>query len=214
MSDELFREVDEEVRQDRFQQVWKRYGTLVVVAIVVIVGATIAFVVWQDAQESAREADSTRFLAAVVQEQTQRDTALLELRDIARDGTPGYRFLASLREASLLADAGNTAESVAVFDSIAADDDFGAAYRDMARLLAVARGMELLAPEEIEQRLTALNTPENPFRVTAREFLAVSAIRAGNDAQARELLQANVDDSAAPPASRNRAIELLAALGN
>lgn len=214
MSDDLFREVDEEVRQDRYQLVWKRYGTLLVIAAVAIVGATVAFVVWRGAQESAREADSTRFLAAVVQEQTQRDTAILELRDIARDGTLGYRFLASLREASLLADAGDTAEAVAVFDSIAADDDLSASYRDMARLLAVAGGMELLAPEEIEQRLSALNTPENPFRVTAREFLAVSAIRAGNDAQARELLQANVDDTESPPASRNRAIELLAALGN
>lgn len=214
MSDDLFREVDEEVRQDRFQQVWKRYGTLVVIAVVAIVGATIAFVLWQGARENAREADSTRFLAAVVQEQTQRDTAILELRDLARDGTTGYRFLASLREASLLADAGNMAEAVAVFDAIAADDDLSASYRDMARLLAVARGMELLAPEEIEQRLSGLNTAENPFRVTAREFLAVSAIRAGNDAQARELLQANIDDSEVPPASRNRAVELLAVLGN
>ena len=214
MSDELFREVDEEVRQDRYQQVWKRYGTLLVIAVVAIVGATVAFVVWRGAQESAREADSTRFLAAVVQEQTQRDTAILQLRDIANDGTPGYRFLASLGEASLLADAGNTAEAVAVFDSIAADDDLGASYRDMARLLAVARGMELLGSDEVEQRLSALNTEDNPFRVTAREFLAVSAIRNGNDVQARELLQANVDDSEAPPASRNRAIELLSALGN
>jgi len=185
VSDELFREVDEEVRQDRYQQVWKRYGTLLVIAVVAIVGATVAFVVWRGAQESAREADSTRFLAAVVQEQTQRDTAILQLRDIANDGTPGYGFLASLREASLLADAGNTAEAVAVFDSIAADDDLGASYRDMARLLAVARGMELLGSDEVEQRLSALNTEDNPFRVTAREFLAVSAIRNGNDVQAR-----------------------------
>jgi hypothetical protein len=213
VSDELFREVDEEIRQDRYQKIWKRYGTLVVIAVVAIIGVTVAFVLWRDAQESAREADSTRFLAAVAQEQAARDTAVAELRDIARDGTPGYRFLASLREASLLADAGNTAEAVAVFDAIAADADLNETYRDMARVLAVSRGLELLAPAEIEQRLAPLNTPDHPFRITAREFLALAAIRAGDDNRARELLQENIDDTQSPPASRDRAIELLAALG-
>jgi hypothetical protein len=213
VSDELFREVDEEIRQDRYQKIWKRYGTLVVIAVVAIIGATVAFVLWRDAQESAREADSTRFLAAVAQEQAARDTAVAELRDIARDGTPGYRFLASLREASLMADAGNTAEAVAVFDAIAADADLNETYRDMARVLAVSRGLELLAPAEIEQRLAPLNTPDHPFRITAREFLALAAIRAGDDNRARELLQENIDDTQSPPASRDRAIELLAALG-
>jgi hypothetical protein len=213
VSDELFREVDEEIRQDRYQKIWKRYGTLVVIAVVAIIGATVAFVLWRDAQESAREADSTRFLAAVAQEQAARDTAVAGLRDIARDGTPGYRFLASLREASLLADAGNTAEAVAVFDAIAADADLNETYRDMARVLAVSRGLELLAPAEIEQRLAPLNTPDHPFRITAREFLALAAIRAGDDNRARELLQENIDDTQSPPASRDRAIELLAALG-
>jgi hypothetical protein len=213
VSDELFREVDEEIRQDRYQKIWKRYGTLVVIAVVAIIGATVAFVLWRDAQESAREADSTRFLAAVAQEQAARDTAVAELRDIARDGTPGYRFLASLREASLLADAGNTAEAVAVFDAIAADADLNETYRDMARVLAVSRGLELLAPAKIEQRLAPLNTPDHPFRITAREFLALAAIRAGDDNRARELLQENIDDTQSPPASRDRAIELLAALG-
>lgn len=214
MSDELFREVDEEIRQDRYQKIWKRYGTLVVIAVVAIVGATVAFVLWRDAQESAREADSVRFLAAVSQEQAARENAVLELRDIARDGTLGYRFLARLREASLLADSGDTAQAVAVFDAIAADADLNETYRDMARVLAVSRGMTLLSPDEIEQRLAPLNTPTHAFRVTAREFLALAAIRAGDDARARDLLQENIDDAQSPPASRDRAIELLAALGS
>lgn len=213
MSDELFREVDEEIRQDRYQKIWKRYGVVVIIALVAIIGATVAFVLWRDAQESARNADSARFLSAVAQEQVQRDAAVLELREIAREGTTGYRFLARLREASLLADTGNTSEAIAVFDSIAADEDLSTTYRDMARLLAVSRGMEVFSPEEIEQRLTPLNTPTHAFRATAREFLALAAIRAGNEAKASDLLQAILDDAQSPPASQDRARELLATLG-
>ncbi|MDE0780348.1 MAG: tetratricopeptide repeat protein [Alphaproteobacteria bacterium] len=214
MSDELFREVDEEVRQDRFQQLWKRYSAIGLAVVVLIVGATVAFVVWRDSQLAAKEADGSRFLAAVMQEKTQRDEAITALREIARDGTAGYRFLASLREAALLAEAGDVAEAVAIFDALATDDAFAGPYRDVARISAVARGMESMSVEEVEERLFNLNVATNPFRATAREFLAVSAIRAGNEARADELLRANLDDRETPASVRVRANELLALIGN
>lgn len=214
MSDQqLFREVDEEVRQDRYQQLWKRYGTYTVVAVVLIVGATIGIVVWQDAQQKAREADSTRFLDAVVQESVQADSALLELRALAEDGSPAYRFLAKLREARLLATQGDKAQALSVFDSIAADPDLRDTYRDLARLLAVANGLEVLSLTEVEQRIGSINTEGNPFQATAREFLAVAALQAGERERAAELLRANQADSSAPVASRARATELLTAIG-
>lgn len=214
MSDQqLFREVDEEVRQDRYQQLWKRYGTYAAVAVVLIVGATIAFVAWRDAQQSARDADSTRFLGAVVQESVQAESALLELRALAENGTPAYRFLAQLREARLLATQGDKAQALSVFDSIAADSDLRDTYRDLARLLAVANGLDVLSQSEVEQRIGPLDAEGNPFRVTAREFLAVAALQAGERERAAELLRANQADPSAPVASRARATELLMAIG-
>ena len=213
MSDPLFREIDEEVRQDRYEQLWKRYGIYAVIAAVLIVGATVAFVVWRDAQQSARDADSSRFLNAVVQESVQSGSALLQLRELAQDGTPAYRFLAQLREARLLATQGDKAQAVAVFDAIAADSGVRGTYRDLARLLAVANGLDVLSQIEVEERIGPLNTEGNPFQVTAREFLAVAAIQAGNRERATELLRANQADSSAPVASRARATELLTAIG-
>ncbi len=214
MSDELFREVDEEVRQDRFQELWKKYGTYTVAAVVVIVGATIAFVVWQNIRESARIDDSERFLAAVVQEQSAPEAALAQLRELARDGTPAYRFLASLREATLLADSGDVEQAITVFDAAAANDDISDTYRDIAKILAVARGMEIMSGEDVEQRLGPMNTTEHPFRFTAREFLALAAIKGGDNDMAVDLLRANVEDRETPLSTRARAGELLALIGN
>ncbi|MEK9899274.1 MAG: tetratricopeptide repeat protein [Rhodospirillaceae bacterium] len=213
MSDQLFREVDEEVRQDRLQDLWKRYGIYAAVAAVLIVAGTIAFVLWRDAQQSARDADSSRFLNAVIQESEAADAALLALRELADDGTTAYRFLAKLREARLLAQEGDTAQALAVFDSVAADADLGDTYRDLARLLAVANGLDVLSQDEVETRIGPLNVAGNPFQVTAREFLAVSAIKAGDTARAEELLRANQADGSAPVASRARATEILTAIG-
>ncbi len=213
MSDQLFREVDEEVRQDRLQALGKRYGIYAVIAAVALVAGTIAFVVWQDSQQAARDADSTRFLNAVVQESVAADSALLELRELGADGTTAYRFLAKLREGRLLAQEGDKAQALAVFDSVASESDLGNTYRDLARLLAVANGLDVLSQNEVEERIVSLNVPDNPFRVTAREFLALSAIQAGDTARAEELLRANQSDASAPVASRARATEILTVIG-
>ena len=213
MSDQLFREVDEEVRQDRLQNLWKRYGIYAAIAAVAIVVGTVAFVLWQDAQKSARDADSARFLNAVVQESTAADSALLELRELGNEGTVAYRFLAKLREGRLLADQGDRAQALVIFDSISADSGLGDTYRDLARLLAVANGLDVLSQNEVEERIGSLNSPDNPFCVTAREFLALAAMQVGDNARAEELLRANLSDASAPVASRARASEILTAIG-
>ena len=214
-SDELFREVDEEVRQDRFQELWKRYGTYAVIAVVLIVGTTVAVVVWRDMQESARMADSERFLAAVVQEQTAREGAIDQLRALAQDGTPGYRFLASLREASLVAQSGDATGAVSIFDAAAAAPDISDTYRDVANILAVAHGMDVLSDAEVEQRLGSMNAPDHPFRFNR----AGVSRRSGPFAsvpprERRNLLRTNIEDPDTPLATRARASELLALVGN
>jgi hypothetical protein len=213
VSDELFREVDEEVRQEQYHKLWKRYGVYIAGVAIAIVAGTIAIVVWRDMQETARQDDSTRFIAAAAQEQVTPEAAIAALRELARDGTTGYRFLASLREARLLADAGDVSQAVAAFDAAAADDALDATYRDLARLLAVSNGMGVLSMAEVEQRIAAIDAPDNPFRFSARELLAVAAIQAGARERAGDLLRANLEDPAAPPAMRARATELLAAIG-
>ena len=53
MSDDLFREVDEEVRQDRYIKIWKRYGIYVSALVVTIILITVGVVVWRDIERSA-----------------------------------------------------------------------------------------------------------------------------------------------------------------
>ena len=43
MSDDLFREVDEEVRQDRYIKIWKRYGIYVSALVVTIILITVGW---------------------------------------------------------------------------------------------------------------------------------------------------------------------------
>ena len=63
-SDEFIREVDEELRRDRFATLWRRYGAMVLGAAILIVAATAAKVGWDHWTQQVRAAEATRFAAA------------------------------------------------------------------------------------------------------------------------------------------------------
>lgn len=214
MSEDIFREVDEEVRQERYQQLWKRYGLYVVAATTIVILATVAVVAWRNYQAGERLAASDKFLDAVEQAEGQPQQAIDALAALTESGTAGYKLLARLRAAALLAGQGDTEAAIAQYDAVAADSGVNPLYRDLATLQSVMQGLSVMNREEAERRLAPLTADDNPWRYNAREVLAAAALAAGDSAAARAHLQSLVDDLAAPPGMRGRAAEMLAALGN
>lgn len=213
LSDEFIREVDEEVRQERYEILWKRYGRYVLGAAVAIVVATAAGVFWQNYQRQQHEADSQAFIAAVSKTgQNRLDEAIAELHALSTDATTGYAVLARLREAAMLAQNGDSAAAVIVFTRVAEDSDVPEVYRDYARLMSVLHEIEGIDSDTAESRLTPLLATDNPWRFSARELAAIAAMRAARMDRARELLEANADDPEAPQGIRARAAQLLATI--
>jgi len=106
-SDEFIREVDEAVRQDRWLQLWKQYGTFIAGGAIAIVIGTGAGVAWRNYQASQRLEDARRYAAA--EELLRQDrpaeaaTAFLQL---AEEAGGGYDVVARLRAAEAQVEAG------------------------------------------------------------------------------------------------------------
>ena len=212
MSDDLFREVDEEVRQEQYLQLWKRYGVYIAGVVLAVVVITVGVVVWRDMQQSARDADGEQLLAAIALGEDRRDEAVDQLALLAEKGTKGYRLLARLREGALLSRSGDARGAVAVYDAVAADSGNDQIYRDLARVLAVSHGMSIMDRGDVEQRLASVSDDANPWRYSARELKATAVMASGDTAGAVEAFQALVDDVQAPSGVRGRAAEMLAIL--
>ncbi|NKB48531.1 MAG: tetratricopeptide repeat protein [Alphaproteobacteria bacterium] len=212
MSDDLFREVDEEVRQEQYIQLWKRYGVYIVAVVLVIVVGTVGFVVWRDMQQSARDASGEQLLAAIDIDEDRPDEALDQLAILAEEGPKGYRLLARLREGALLSQTGDTRGAVVVYDNVAEDSGQDRIYRDLAKVLAVSHGMSVMDRGEVEDRLSSVLDEDNPWRYSARELIATAVMVSGDRAAAVEAFRALADDVEAPAGFRARAAEMLAIL--
>jgi hypothetical protein len=206
-------EVDEEVRRDRAERLWKRWSPVVIGAVVLLLAGVAGHQVWKGWEADRAAAAGARFSAALALAQTGKPAeAAAAFADLSRADAGGYAVLARFQQAANLVEAKDIAAATAAYDAIAGDSRVDARFRDLARYLAAFHGLDQLAPDQIRQRLSAIGT-DSPWSANARELTAVAELKAGNTEEARRQLTALADDPLVPTGLRGRAAELLAALG-
>ncbi len=210
---DIFREVDEELRQDQAKRLWQRYGRYVIAVAVALVVGVGGFQAWQAWDLQHRTELSERY-AAALSLVGGGDTAAADqaLSEIVGEGG-GYGTLAAFTQARLRAEAGDTAGAVELWDRIADAEAPDSPLRQIAILLSVMHSMDEGEPADLEARLAPLTEVGRAFRPTALELTAAIALRQGDKDRAREIYASIVDDLAAPPGLRGRAAQMLQALG-
>ncbi|MFO0998339.1 MAG: tetratricopeptide repeat protein [Alphaproteobacteria bacterium] len=211
---DIFQEVDEELRQDRALALWKRYGNYVVAAAVLLVLLTAGYVAWKDYRQREREASGERYAAAMaLLAEGKTAEAATAFGALSQGASGEYGALARLEEAAARARLGEMDAALKVYDSLAADRDARADFRELAVLLSVLHRLDTIDPAAGIEKLQPLAASEGPWRFSARELTAVLALRTGDAAKAKETYRALADDLKAPAALRARAAEMLAVLG-
>jgi hypothetical protein len=208
---DIFREVDEEVRRERLEQLWKRYGNYMITAAFVVlacIGGWRGYVYWEE--RKAAEAGAAYEAAGALADEGKRAEAEAAFAKLASEGTAGYRRLARFREAGQLG-VSDPKAAVAAYDALAADASLGRAMQDLAAVRAALLLVDTAPYPELRTRLEPLTAADRPFRHSARELLAFGAWRAGDSAAARQWIDAVVSDPTTPPTIRVR-VEVLAAL--
>jgi hypothetical protein len=201
--DSLFREVDEEVRQEQYKKLWERYGNLLVgLALLVIVGVA-GYEGWRYWQKKQSEAAGDSFFAAAgLVANGKSEDALKAFEAVTNTG---FVELAKLREAAVLAGEGKAEEAVKIYDAIAADAGLSQSLRDLSRIRAAAVLADKAAFADIETRLKDLTAAGNPWRHVAREMMAAVQFRLKDYKGADTQVQAILADPETPPALRQRA---------
>jgi hypothetical protein len=212
MSDQdFFREVDEAVRQERYKQLWDKYGVYVLGAAALFVLSVAGYkgwAYWQDKQAADAGAKFTQALS--MEEGADAAKAREMLAALAESGPEGYRVLARFQLAAAAAEAGETDKAVADFDALAKDPSVDPILQGRAALQAAALRLDKADYAEMEGRLRGLIESNSAWRYSARELLGLSAYRLNDMREAERQFSALVGDQGTPPNLRERADMMLA----
>ncbi|MCP4330038.1 MAG: tetratricopeptide repeat protein [Alphaproteobacteria bacterium] len=211
---DIFQEVDEDLRHERYAKLWKKYGGIAIGIAVFVVLAIAVSTGWRQYQISQGEAAGEAFAVALdAFEQGDDGTAATAFAELAESAGDGYAVLARLQEAEARARAGDTETSVAILERVADDPSTDPIFRDLTVLLLALNTLDSGDPVALTARLQPLTAETSPWRYSAQELIALLAIRTGETGRARDLLTALSDDDTAPIGLRARATEILATLG-
>ncbi len=211
---DVFREVDEAVRQDQLKLIWKRYGWLIMgvgLAVILGVGGYHAYQAYKaDQRATASDAYAEALQLAREGKVQQSLDGLAALADPA-DGEVGS--LAAFARARVLAGEGKTDEAIQIWDQLAANDAAGPSFKAAALVLSVENQMDKGDPVALMARLQPLLADGQPFHAAAMELTALLALQQGDKARARELLTQLSSAKDASASLQARAGQLLQAIG-
>jgi hypothetical protein len=199
-----FQEVDDAVRQDDLKLWWKRWGSWMVAAAVLVVVAVAGFVGWRQYDQSKRAQASVAYSAALAQVESNKAAALTELNKQAESAPEPYRMLAALAAAQLQ---DKPADQVASLEAVA--PRLPPELSDMALVMAGFRSVDAGKLDEEVGKLGALAQADRPYHISVIELQAIAASKKGDLKRAKELWTDIMKDSAAPQGAQQRAQAML-----
>jgi len=211
---DIFEEVDEELRKDKYQDLARQYGPLVLGAAAAIILGTAGYQGWHAWQTSTRERSSDAFAVAMNALDAGRSAqAVSGLETLVETGTPAYATLALMQRAAIAQEAGDHAAAAGFYEQ-AAERTAEPLIRDLATLKAVWALWDTLSFNDVEIRLAPLTSATSPYRHLAREAIAQAALRAGDMERARREYQFLSTSFDAPQGVARRALEGLALIAS
>ena len=209
---DLFDEVDEQLRSDRYVSLLRRIAPWVTGLFALVLLGYFAFwgyKSWQDRNLDTAAAAYQKGVAAL----SQGDVAGAQtsFQASAKAGAPGYKTLALMQQAALaLADNKND-EAAKLYDQAAAAAP-NQILGDLARLRAAQALLDTAPFAQIQTRLTPLADAKRPFAAYAKEALAMAELLAGKTPAARRDFTAVSLSFGAPEDMRQRAQLAIAAI--
>jgi len=207
---DIFREVEEDVRRERFEKLWKAYGNYAIVAVVLLFAGIAGWQVWERHEQQERQKVSDAFIAA--QRITNPQSAASAFADLARTAPKGYAQVARLSQAGAMLTSGQRDGAIDLYKQIAKDDS--GLIGSVARLRAGWALAETASRTELVELLKPLDQPGNAWRQNAREVLAYADYRAMDTKSALAKYSELAADPESPQGLRSRAQAMAAFLKN
>lgn len=210
---DIFSEVEEELRRDKYNALLRRYGLwFLAAAILVIAAAGLHQLVWEPWRTGQIHDASDRYEAAITALAAgQTEQAEAAFAELAEGPRRGYAALALMQMGEIADGRGDRARAAELYNQ-AADKAGDQALSGFARIRALYAMADAAAYDEILALANPMTGADSPYRASAREIIAAAALRAGDLERARSEYTYLTLAPETPSGIRTRAGEGLAAV--
>lgn len=212
---ELFREIEEDLERQRYEELWKRYGGFVVGIAVLIILMTSGYAVWQSRKIEHNQKISSELIQYLRHDQLDPAKQAEELEKFAvQNPSEVAGILAKFYAATLEVKANNKEKAEALYDEISKDNKADLVFRQFADLMWVQLRFDVEDSAVLQARLDPLMSPQGPWRYSAEEYEAYIALRTGQKDKAHEFFALLSQEASVPTSIHDRAEAMLRYIGD
>jgi hypothetical protein len=201
---DIFQEVEEDVRRERYEQIWKDYGNYIMVAAALLVLAVAGYQAWRSYDLTQRQKTSDQYRVAIQSAQAgNAPKAEADFATLAKNAPSGYATLAKFHLASAYLVQGKRDPAVALLRELSTQSD--PIVSSTARLKLGWLMADANSKTEVMSVLEPLTAVDNPWRFAASEVTAYIDLKDGARGQALAEYQKLAQETDAPASLRQRA---------
>ena len=209
-TDSFLQEVSEELRRDKLYRNIRKYGWVAILLVVLIVGAAT----YREYLKSQAETEAELFGTSIIDALNEKNVSdrIAKLQKINAPGENAEAIVAMLLSAEA------TGNETKIFEMSTLSDvteklSIDAHYRDLLNFKILLGSSEVMDIDERVKAFEGLSKPGNPFRLLAEEQIALIELELGNTDNAIQKISQILLDAELTVGLRNRATQMLIALG-
>ena len=204
--DAFLREIEEEVRREKLQKLWNKYGVIVLGGLAAIILLYAGWKFYQNSQHAAAATAGAQF-AEVTQllADGKHDDAIRGFVQISEEGPAGYAQLALLRLAGDARKQNKPEKALEHYEKLVSSYSADDLIKGFAKLQIATLKLDKDDLSTTQNRLNDLLQEDNPWKHAARELLGLAAYKAGEFEKAQEAFTQLLTSGDTPNAMRQRA---------
>ncbi len=205
----FIQEVDDALKQERLEKLWKKYGNFIIIAVIALVVGTAAITGWKSWNKRQNEIETKRLVNIL----ETGDFEGKDFLDFLNNTRPGHKAIALLNAAGSSIEREEKEKARSLYISISNDPSIDSVYRDLATIMNVRLGLsdeEVNHTELLPLLEPIVNAPENPWYPTALFHKALLIAHGKKDLKkATDTLNLLLDSDKASPTLKEQARALV-----
>ena len=211
--DILFLEINEELKQEKMRNFWKKYGILATVVVIAALTFAVSFEsikAWQN--KKAQTWSDAYAYAYNLQIQGKYDESIAVFKDIEQQNGGIYRDIAQMQIAYILLEQAKNDEALTVLTALVNNPAANASIQNMAVFKLASYKLDNAPREEVEALLNRLIIDNGSWVNVAKEMKAMLEIREGNLSQALEIYNDILNNNELSDTLKSRVQDMISVL--
>ena len=195
MSD-ILRQVDEELRQDRLLNLWRRYRIYLIVGLILLIGSVLGYQINKSFYQSFYESEVEKYITTT--DLIDFNQTIEGLNGIDNSNKFLISGIAQIKIAQLLMENGKKQESKSKLLEIINEDKADPIITDLAIYFYLMSNLNDISIDEINIYLGSNKLENSTFKYLFKETLAIKNLLAGNIKLSKERFDELINDENAP----------------